>query len=199
MKMRRVAVIGPPGAGKSTLSRRLARVTGLPVVHLDRHFWSEGWVTTPRAQWERAQLGMIRERTWIIDGNYGSTLDLRLAAADTVIFLDLPRGLYVRRVVTRMLRSFILRQRRTDLAPGCPERPDLNWFRFLRWVLDFGRDGRPELLRHIRGLSRDTHLFWLRRPDEVGRLLAGLQAGEGPPRSGPAMDAERCPPPEDCR
>ncbi|MFO8059514.1 MAG: hypothetical protein R6U70_02500 [Bacillota bacterium] len=178
MHVRRVAVIGPPGAGKSTASRVLARATGLPLIHLDRHFWKEGWVPTPRDEWRRMQRRIIAGDSWIIDGNYGGTLDLRLRAADSVIFLDPPRHLYIRRVVTRMLKGFFLRETRPDMAPGCSERPDLNWFRFLGWVCSFHRDGRPELVEQVRDLPPGTRLYWLRRPEEVRQLAAALAREE---------------------
>ena len=89
--MRRVAIIGSSGAGKSTLARRLGERTGLPVVHLDEHFWRPGWVETSRGEWRAVQTALCAQDAWIMDGNYSGTLDVRLARADTVVFLDLPR------------------------------------------------------------------------------------------------------------
>jgi adenylate kinase family enzyme len=53
--VRRVAVVGSSGAGKSTFARDLGARTGLPVVHLDRPFWRPGWVETPREEWRRVR------------------------------------------------------------------------------------------------------------------------------------------------
>ncbi len=81
-------MIGSGGAGKSTVSRRIAAATGLPLVHLDRLYWHPGWVATPAAEWEQVVRDVVAGDRWVIDGSYGGTLALRLAAADTV---DLPR------------------------------------------------------------------------------------------------------------
>lgn len=88
--MKRGAIIGSGGAGKTTLARMLGAKTGIPVVHLDRLYWNAGWVPAPHEMWLERQREVLEGECWIIDGNYGSTLDLRLAAADTVIFLDTP-------------------------------------------------------------------------------------------------------------
>ena len=103
--MQRVLVIGISGAGKSTFSRALANTTGLPLIHLDKEFWQPGWVQTPRPEW-RAKVGELaaRER-WIMDGNYDSSLDLRLPRADTVLWFDYPMLRCLRRAMWRAVTS----------------------------------------------------------------------------------------------
>jgi hypothetical protein len=83
--LRRVAIVGCGGSGKSTVARELGRRTGLPVVHLDPLFWSSDWQPCPPEEWEAIQRRLVAEEGWIIDGNYGGTMELRLAAADTVV------------------------------------------------------------------------------------------------------------------
>ena len=87
---RRVIVTGLARSGKSTLSLALAAKTGLPVIHLDLHFWKPGWVAPSETEWREKQRGVLAGNAWIADGNYHETLDLRLERADTVVFLDLP-------------------------------------------------------------------------------------------------------------
>ncbi|MES2626184.1 MAG: AAA family ATPase, partial [Pseudomonadota bacterium] len=88
--MQRIAIIGCGGSGKSTLANTLGQKLGLPVHHLDQLYWRPTWIETPKAEWESLQQQLCNQPAWIIDGNYGGTMDLRLAAADTVIFLDMP-------------------------------------------------------------------------------------------------------------
>lgn len=114
---RRIAVIGNCGAGKSTFSRRLGQVTGLPVTHLDEVYWRPGWQRTPRIEWRTLQQDLIASPEWVIDGNYGGTFDIRLPA-DTVIVLDYSTARCLRQTLLRVLRN----HGQATQAPACPER-----------------------------------------------------------------------------
>ena len=114
------------------------RRTGLPVIHLDEHFWHPGWVATPSEEWRRDQADLLTGDEWIVDGNYGDTFDVRMARADTVVVLAPPR----RVCLTRVLRRSLANWRRAIQAEGCPERFDKE---FLRWVWRWQRDSRPRL------------------------------------------------------
>ena len=146
--VKRVIIIGSGGAGKSTLARDLGERLGLPVVHLDAHFWQAGWVESDKTDWLEWQRKALLEPRWIMDGNYGGTLDMRLTAADTVIFLDLPREVCVARVVGRALRY--RGRTRPDMAADCPERLDL---KFLRWIWHYPQHNRPAILEKLSRLE----------------------------------------------
>lgn len=88
---KRIMIIGSPGSGKSTFARQLADITGRPLIHLDKEFWNSGWVETPRAEWRKKQELFISGDEWIIDGNYGGTMLIRMEKADTIICFDLGR------------------------------------------------------------------------------------------------------------
>ena len=107
------------GAGKTTLSTRLGKVFGLPVIHLDAHFWRAGWRETPRPEWAARVTTLASAERWVMDGHYAGTLALRARAVDAVVVLAPPRLTCVARLIRRGLRD---RGRwRVDLAPGCAE------------------------------------------------------------------------------
>lgn len=167
--MQRVLVIGISGAGKSTFSRALANTTGLPLIHLDKEFWQPGWVQTPRPEW-RAKVGELaaRER-WIMDGNYDSSLDLRLPRADTVLWFDYPMLRCLRRAMWRAVTTY--GRVRPDMAEGCPERIDLE---FLRYIWTFNAKQRPRVVAAHERFGRHVHPVVFRRDGEAARFLSAL-------------------------
>jgi len=116
----RIAILGNSGTGKSRLARILGERLGLPVVHLDRHFWQPGCKEPPRQKWIETHRRLIEDEKWILDGNYGSSMEERLEAADTAILLEASRSVSLLRVWRRSLTH--LGRQRPDLGPGCPER-----------------------------------------------------------------------------
>jgi adenylate kinase family enzyme len=165
--MRKILILGCSGAGKSTLARQIGRVTGLPVIHLDQHYWLPGWQEPDKETWHRKVGALIAQPRWVMDGNFGGTLVLRLAAADTAIFLDFPTRVCLGRVLLRVIRS--LGRIREDMAPGCPERFD---FSFLRYVYRYRHDDRSRHLAAVEAFG--GKLVILRRPAEVADFLHGL-------------------------
>lgn len=115
---RRVVVTGMAGAGKSTFSQALSAKTGLPVIHLDLHFWKPGWVPTPDDEWREKQRGLLAGEQWIVDGNYHATLDLRLERAVTAVFLDTPWWVCAQRALARGVSK---RPAGFELPVGCDE------------------------------------------------------------------------------
>jgi len=166
--VKRVLVIGSGGSGKSTLARQLGERLGLPVIHLDAHYWNPGWVETPREEWQERVQRLIAEPAWVMDGNYGGTLDIRLAAADTVIFLDLPRIVCLWRIVRRAARYW--GRTRPDLAPDCPER--LDW-EFVVWVWTYPDRRRHEILERLRQL-KNVKAIVLKSVADVEKLVADV-------------------------
>ncbi len=167
--MQRVLLIGCAGAGKSTLARRLGDALDLPVFHLDTVYWQPGWVAPEPRDWQARVCALLQGESWILDGNYGGTLDLRLKAADTVIFLDLPRRTCLRRVLVRSLRFH--GQIRADSAPGCPDR--LSWS-FLKWVWSYPAKSRPAILRGLDENKTKKHVVRPRSEAEIEAFARSL-------------------------
>ncbi len=167
--MQRVMVIGSPGSGKSTLATVLARRTGLPLIHLDKEHWRSGWIEPTRDEWRRRVAELAAGERWLIDGNYGGTLELRLARADTVIDLEFPAWLCVWRILKRVGTSW--RQVRPDMAEGCPEQFNLE---FLVYTATFPWTARKRAdVKLARFEGKHVHL---RSPAEARRFLESFSS-----------------------
>jgi adenylate kinase family enzyme len=166
--MERVLVIGSGGAGKSTFAKRLAERLGLPLVHLDAIYWRDGWIETPKEEWRGIVARLIGEPRWVMDGNYGGTMDVRLAAADTVIFLDMPRVVCLWRVVKRYF------QFRGHAHPGTPagNPARLSW-EFVWWIWTYPTRRRPAILERLRKLP-DKRVVVLSSQAEADRFMRDL-------------------------
>ncbi len=164
--MKKIALIGSSGSGKSTLARRLGEVTGLPVYHLDVLHWKPNWELTSRDEQSRIQKELVQKDKWIIDGNYGGTLDIRLDAADTIIFLDFSRLRCLYRVIKRGVKY--RNKERPDMRKGNKERIDLA---FYKWTWHFPRDQRPTIIAKLEKLPQEKEVIWLHTPKDVERFL----------------------------
>lgn len=166
--MKRIMVIGCPGSGKSTLSIRLGGITGLPVYHLDRLNWNPDRTCVAKSVFIDRLTQILGEERWIIDGNYDSSMELRLKACDTVIFLDYP---------TKVCLDGILSRR------GKP-RPDMPWIEregetdseFISFVEHYNRDSRPRVLSLLQQYA-DKRILIFRSRAEAEAFLTDSAGG----------------------
>ncbi len=171
--MKRVLVIGSCGAGKSFFSKRLGAITGLPTIHLDRIYWRPGWVEPSKEEWRSTVAELLRGESWIIDGNYGGTMDMRLAECDTVFFLDFPRHVCTWRVIRRSLVYY--GRTRPDLGDGCPERFDWD---FIKWTWNYPARSRASVEQRLAGAADHVNIIRLRSGREVERYIEGIANNE---------------------
>lgn len=153
--MRRVVVVGPGAAGKSTLARALGEVTGIPVTELDQVFWRPELEATPEEEWAAVLAELVARPAWILDGDLGpyDVIEVRLHAADTVVFLDFS--------LVRCAWRAVRRSR---------EKAD-----FWRWLLTYRRRSRPALLAAIAAHAPTARVCVLRTPRAVRRFLASAR------------------------
>ncbi len=143
-------MVGVSGSGKTTLGHQLADALDVPFVELDSIFHQAGWTDLPAGEF-RARVGeAIGGDDWVVDGNYRAVLDLVWERADTVLWLDLPRGVIMRRVLARTIRRAVTGK---ELWNGNRE-PLSN---FYRW------DPERNVIRWA----------WVKYPEYVGSVLAG--------------------------
>ena len=162
----KIMIVGCCGAGKSTLSFKLAEHYDLPLYHLDQLYWKANWVLSERDEYIVKHQELIEKPKWIIDGNYKSTMQERLEKADMVICLDLPRWLSIWGVLKRWVQH--RGKTRLDMTEGCHER--LDW-EFLKYVWRFQRDQRPQLLDNLSKFQLQDRLHIVRSRKEANQLL----------------------------
>lgn len=115
------------------------------------------------------QENIVLDEEWIIDGNYGETMDIRLQAADTIIFMDIHKIICIYRVIKR---AFQYRNKtRPDMVEGNNERIDFN---FYRWIWNYPKDKRPEILEKLYHLKEDKQIIILSSLKEVRNFLVAL-------------------------
>lgn len=173
--MKKIAVIGSGGSGKSTLALRLGKALGIEVTHLDALLWKPGWVLLSREEQAAAQRTIIERERWIIDGNFGATLAMRVTAADTILLLDLPPALCLWRVIMRRLRS--VGRTRPDMAEGCPERLGLSRAdrEFMARIWNFRENSLPDILSLLQEPHEGRRVITLRSTAAIERFARDIE------------------------
>ncbi|WP_077624416.1 DNA topology modulation protein [Sediminibacillus massiliensis] len=167
--MQKIAIIGSGGAGKSTLAKQIGTILNLPVYHLDAYFWKPGWEPIPKKELISYHQEIFQQDGWIIDGNYSSTMEMRLQAADTVIFLDYST---IRCLYGIIKRRFQYRGKtRPDMGKGCPERLDPQ---FVLWVARYKQQKAPIVKQKLRNAGNIT-IYHLKKPRHTKDFLTQLE------------------------
>lgn len=164
--MKRVMIVGQPGAGKSTFARALGERTGLPVVHIDLIHWTPGWVERSRAEKTKLCREVHARNEWIFEGGHSATWPERLQRCDTLIWLDFPLWLRTWRVFRRTLKDY--GQSRIDLPDNCPEQFDLAFYQFI-WRTR--RRSRENMLSLFNNAPPEKHKVKLSNRLEVVAFL----------------------------
>lgn len=161
--MKRVAVIGSPGAGKSTFSRKLSKKTNLPVIYLDseHHKTDKDYYTNP-GSWDNYVIQQIKKDAWIMDGNFSNTFEQRFKRADTIVFLDMPRYLTMPRITRRLFHKSP--DRRPEMPEGWKERFH---YQFFRYAWRFKDRRRPIYLEILKQQPKSKNIVILKAKKEI--------------------------------
>ncbi len=156
----RIIIIGCPGGGKSTFSRELHLLTGLPLCHLDMLYWNPDRTTVSKEEFRTRLQGVMDTERWIIDGNYGSTMEWRLAACDAVFFLDYPTEVCLDGIRSRR------GQARSDI-PWVETEEDAE---FLDFVRRFEVESKPSILNLLTKYPEKAVILFRSREEAAAYL-----------------------------
>ena len=149
--MKKIIVIGCPGSGKSTFSKSLHKITNIPLYHLDMLFWNADKTTVGKSVFLDRLLKIIENSEWIIDGNYGSTMELRMQKCDTVIFLDYPLDVCLDGIKERKGKP------RSDMPWIESDEDDAE---FVEFIKNYNSQSRPKVIELLKRYSdKDIYIF----------------------------------------
>ena len=162
--MKKVIVIGCPGSGKSTFSRALHKETGIPLYHLDMLKWNADKTTVSKEIFHDRLTLVLSENEWIIDGNYASTMELRMSVCDTVFFLDYPLEVCLSGIKERQ---------------GKP-RPDMPWIEteddeeFLEFIRSYNTQSRPNVMELLEKY-KEKNIVIIKSREEADEYLNNIR------------------------
>ena len=162
--MKKVIVIGCPGSGKSTFARKLAQKTDLPLYYLDMMYWNADKTTVDKEVFRNKLREVMKTEKWIIDGNYGSTIEIRMSACDTVFFLDFD--------VEVCLSG--IKERQGKIRPDMPWIETEDDIEFLEFIRNYNINNRPAVIDLINKYN-DKNIFVFKNRSEAEKYLEDLR------------------------
>lgn len=162
--MKRIIVIGCPGSGKTTFAKRLAELAKLPIYHLDAIWHKPDKTHIPREEFDGRIREIFKEESWIIDGNYRRTIEMRVEAADTVFLFDLPMKVCLEGALARIGVA------RADM-PWCEEEFDP---KFKEEIEGFRDRVLPEIYEILKKYENEKKIIIFKSRDEADDFLKNI-------------------------
>lgn len=161
--MKKIIVIGCPGSGKSTFSKKLHKITNIPLFHLDMLYWNEDKTVVEKEIFLERLTEVLRKDTYIIDGNYASTMEMRMRDCDTVFFLDYPTDICLDGIRERQGK----------------ERSDMPWVEngedeeFVEFIRNYAQQNRPKVIELLKKYSY-KNIFVFSNRSETDEFLMSV-------------------------
>lgn len=164
--MLKVMIIGSPGAGKSTFARKLRDVTNLPLYYLDMLWHKPDRTNITKEEFDMNLKKIVQRDSWILDGNYNRTLEIRLKECDTVFFLDFPTQVCLAGAMERV----------------GTKREDLPWVEseldeeFREWIVNFSKEQRPQIYELLKQYRENKNIVIFKSREEADDFISALQS-----------------------
>lgn len=165
-------VFGPPGSGKSTLAGDIGALLDIHVVHLDSLGWNPNWILASRDEFAERLECLKEHDSYVVDGNWTKTIDLRVADLDTLIYIDVPTRISLFRIIKRYFQN--RGTTRPDMKEGCPDKLD---FEFIKYTFLFNKNKRNCLLEMINSHNNDKEIIILKSQSDKKEFLKRLKEG----------------------
>lgn len=168
--MKKISIIGAGGSGKSTLARELGKKLEIDVFYLNKIWWKNEKEHISEIEFEQIQKDIIaNNEKFIFDGNYMSSLDIRLDASDTIIFLDFPTSTNLRQSVKKSFTE----DNRDNENPDLDHTGKLD-LKYINWLINFEKEDRQKILNKLNKIKLEKRVIIINSKNKKDLFLASV-------------------------